>query len=70
IYVERSSQKQIVIGTGGAAIKRLGARARHKVEALVGSPCYLDLWVKVLPKWRKDPELLRRMGYVTPPNAD
>jgi GTP-binding protein Era len=70
IFVERASQKQIVIGTGGVAIKRLGARARHKVEALVGGPCYLDLWVKVLPKWRKDPELLRRMGYVTSPTVD
>lgn len=70
IFVERSSQKQILIGTAGSAIKRLGAHARRKVEELIGAPCYLDLWVKVLPKWRRDPELLRRLGYVAPPNAD
>jgi GTP-binding protein Era len=70
VFVERASQKQILIGTGGTAIKRLGARARRKIEGFVGAPCYLDLWVKVLPKWRKDPDLLRRLGYVTPPNED
>lgn len=70
IFVERSSQKQILIGTAGSAIKRLGTHARRKVEELIGAPCYLDLWVKVLPKWRRDPELLRRLGYVAPPNAD
>jgi GTP-binding protein Era len=63
IYVERDSQKAIIIGAKGAQIKRLGEAARRKVEAFVGSKVYLDLWVKVLANWRKNPGSLSRFGY-------
>lgn len=66
IFVERPTQKAILIGSGGAAIKRLGSAARAKVEEFVGAPVYLDLWVKVLPKWRKDPLTLQRLGFTLP----
>ena len=67
IFVERPTQKAILIGRGGAAIKKLGQAARAKVEDFVGAPVYLDLWVKVLPKWRKDPTTLARLGFKLPP---
>jgi GTP-binding protein Era len=63
LYVERESQKRIVIGTGGARVREIGRRARAKVERLVGAQVYLDVWVKVLPNWRRDPAALRRLGY-------
>jgi len=63
VYVERDSQKGIVIGEGGRTVKRLGSSARAKIEALLGTHVYLDLHVKVLPKWRKDTHTLRRLGY-------
>lgn len=63
IYVERASQKAIVIGQGGARIKQLGVRAREKVEAFVGGRVYLDLWVKALPGWRKKASTLRHLGF-------
>ena len=66
VYVERDSQKRIVIGHEGARIREIGRAARLKIEELVGSPVYLDLWVKVLPNWRRDREALRRLGYVLP----
>jgi len=66
IFVERPTQKSILIGKGGAAIKRLGQAARQKIEEFVGAPVYLDLWVKVLPKWRKDPVSLARLGFQLP----
>ena len=66
IYVERDSQKGILIGKGGRAIKRLGSRARSKIEAFTGTRVYLDLWVKPLPGWRKKAESLRRLGYHVP----
>lgn len=66
VFVERPSQKSILIGRGGAAIKRLGQAARHKIEEFVGAPVYLDLWVKVLPRWRKDPVSLARLGFQLP----
>ena len=66
IYVERGSQKGILIGKGGRAIKRLGSRARSKIEAFTGTRVYLDLWVKPLPGWRKKAEALRRLGYRVP----
>lgn len=66
IYVERDSQKGILIGKGGRAIKRLGSRARSKIEAFTGTRVYLDLWVKPLPGWRKKAEALRRLGYHVP----
>ena len=66
VYVERPTQKGILIGQGGAAIKRLGSSARQKIEEFVGAPVYLDLWVKVLPRWRKDPLWLQRFGFRLP----
>jgi GTP-binding protein Era len=63
IYVERDSQKAIIIGSKGAQIKRIGEAARKKIEAFLGSKVYLDLWVKVLANWRKNPGSLSRFGY-------
>ncbi len=64
VYVERASQKGIVIGDGGRTIKALGQAARAKVETLLGAPVFLDLHVKVLPKWRRRDASLKRLGYV------
>jgi len=66
IYVERESQKRIVIGHGGARIREIGRAARLKIEDLLSSPVFLDLWVKVLPNWRRDQDALRRLGYTLP----
>lgn len=66
IYVERESQKRIVIGHQGARIREIGRAARLKIEDLLSSPVFLDLWVKVLPNWRRDQAALRRLGYVLP----
>jgi GTPase len=63
IYVERDSQKRILIGEKGQRIRAIGTAARAKVEALVGGAVYLDLWVKVLHNWRRDVNALRRLGY-------
>ncbi|MEX2109929.1 MAG: GTPase Era [Gemmatimonadaceae bacterium] len=63
IYVERDSQKAIIIGNKGSQIKKLGEAARKKIETLVGEKVYLDLWVKVLANWRKSPGSLSRLGY-------
>ncbi|MFC1570409.1 GTPase Era [Candidatus Omnitrophota bacterium] len=63
VYVERSSQKSIIIGKGGTKMKRIGELARKEIEALLGRHVYLDLWVKVYEKWKKDPEALRDLGY-------
>jgi GTP-binding protein Era len=63
IYVERDSQKAIIIGSKGAQIKSIGEVARKKIEAFIGSKVYLDLWVKVLANWRKNPGSLSRFGY-------
>lgn len=63
IYVERASQKGIVIGAGGRAIKALGQAARAKIEALVGAQVFLELHVKVMPKWRRRAASLKRLGY-------
>jgi len=63
LYVERDSQKGIVIGESGRTIKALGQAARAKIETLVGQPVYLDLHVKVLPRWRRDAPSLQRLGY-------
>jgi GTP-binding protein Era len=65
LYVERESQKGIVIGEAGRTIKTLGAAARSKIETLLGARVYLDLHVKVLPKWRRDEPSLKRLGYAT-----
>lgn len=63
LFVERESQKGMVIGRGGATIKAIGAHARARLEALTGSPVYLDLWVKVLPRWRQSAASLTRFGF-------
>jgi GTP-binding protein Era len=63
LYVERESQKRILIGAGGQRIREIGRIARSKVEKFVGASVYLDLWVKVLPNWRKSDRALRRFGY-------
>jgi len=63
IYVERDSQKAIIIGSKGAQIKSIGESARKKIEAFLGTKVYLDLWVKVLANWRKNPGSLSRFGY-------
>ncbi len=62
IYVETESQKQIVVGRGGSVVKEVGVRARPEIEALVGHPVFLELQVKVRPKWRRDERLLERLG--------
>jgi GTP-binding protein Era len=69
LHVERDSQKAIVIGANGQQIKKLGRSAREKIERLVGGPVYLDLWVKVLPNWRRKRHALLRFGYDDPSRA-
>ena len=66
LYVERDSQKRILIGGKGAQIRDIGRRARAKIEEFVGNAVYLDLWVKVLPNWRKNAAAMRRFGYHLP----
>ena len=66
IYVERESQKGILVGHRGARIRELGRASREKIERLVGKPVFLDLWVKVLPNWRRNVQALRRLGYSLP----
>lgn len=66
LYVERESQKRILIGAGGSMIKSIGQAARAKIEPLVGSNIFLDLWVKVLPNWRRSASALARLGYQMP----
>jgi GTP-binding protein Era len=62
IYVETESQKGILVGKRGAMVREIGTRARPEVEALVSHPVFLDLVVKVRPKWRRDSKLLERLG--------
>ena len=66
LYVERDSQKGIVIGKGGAVLKQIGSHARARLEALMGQPVYLETWVKVLPKWRRSRGALARFGFPLP----
>ncbi len=63
IYVERESQKGILLGHQGARIREIGRQSRLKIERLLEQSVYLDLWVKVLPNWRRNPEALKRLGY-------
>jgi GTP-binding protein Era len=63
MYVERDSQKGIVIGPGGSRLKRVGTEARQQIEALLGSKVYLDLRVKIAKDWQRDPKQLRRLGF-------
>jgi len=66
LHVERDSQKRILIGAGGQRVRAIGKAARAKIEALVGGPVYLDLWVKVLHNWRRNAHALSRFGYKLP----
>ena len=66
LFVERESQKGIVIGRGGRTLAAIGAHARARLEELLGAPVYLDSWVKVLPNWRRNPAALTRLGFPEP----
>jgi GTP-binding protein Era len=63
LYVERDSQKGIIIGKGGARMQEVGARARAGIEPLIGSQVFLSLRVKVAPNWQRDPKHLSRLGF-------
>ena len=63
LYVERDSQKGIVIGKGGARLKQVGTTARRQIETLLGTKVYLDLRVKIAKNWQQDPKLLGRLGF-------
>ena len=63
MYVERPSQKAIVIGAKGARLKQVGSQARHQIEALLGTRVYLDLRIKIAKDWQRDPKQLRRLGF-------
>ena len=63
IYVERESQKGIVLGSGGAGIRAIGTAARRKIESFLDTPVYLDLWVKAKPGWRRKKSGLEELGY-------
>ena len=65
IYVERETQKRIVIGHQGQAIKKVGVEARKDIEAFTGKRCFLNLYVKVLKDWRNSDRALRQFGYIT-----
>jgi GTPase len=63
LFVERSSQKGIIIGKGGARLKEVGTEARRQIEALLGTKIYLELHVKVAKDWQRDPKQLRKLGF-------
>ena len=63
VYVERDSQKAIVIGARGARLRDVGTRSRAAIEAMLGTPVFLDLHVKVAKEWQRDPKALRRLGF-------
>jgi GTP-binding protein Era len=63
LFVERPSQKGIVIGHKGSRLREVGTRARHSIEAMLGTPVYLDLHVKIAKDWQRDPRQLRRLGF-------
>jgi GTP-binding protein Era len=63
VYVERDSQKAIVLGTGGSRLKGVGTTARHQIEALLGMRVFLNLHVSVAKDWQKDPKQLRKLGF-------
>jgi GTP-binding protein Era len=70
VFVERDTQKAIILGRQGAMIKRIGQSARREIQDLLGTRVYLELWVKVTKKWRKDEQELRRLGYALPGHKD
>ena len=63
LYVERSSQKGIVIGHQGSRLREVGQRARLQIEGILGVPVYLDLHVKIAKEWQRDPKQLRKLGF-------
>ena len=63
LYVERDSQKGIMIGPKGARLRDVGTAARKQIEALLGTPVYLDLHVKIAKDWQRDPRQLRKLGF-------
>ena len=63
LIVERDSQKGIIIGHRGSRLRELGARSRKQIENLLGTPVYLDLRVKVMKEWQRDPKALNRLGF-------
>ena len=63
LYVERDSQKGIVIGKGGARLREVGTAARMQIEKLLGTKVYLDLHVKVAKDWQRDPKQLGGLGF-------
>lgn len=63
LFVERSSQKAIIIGRGGSRLREVGTRARGEIEELLGTKVYLDLHVKVAKDWQRDPKELQRLGF-------
>lgn len=63
IFVERESQKGIVIGAKGSLLKKIGEQARKDIESLLGNKVFLDLWVKVKPDWRNKDKALKQFGY-------
>jgi GTP-binding protein Era len=66
VFVERETQKAIILGQGGKMIKRIGRDARQEIERLLDTRVYLELWVKVKKRWRKDERELSRLGYALP----
>lgn len=68
IFVERDSHKAIVIGAGGKMLKQIGAEARKEIEDLIEERIFLELWVKIAPKWRKREGQLKRFGYISKDN--
>jgi GTP-binding protein Era len=62
LYVETDSQKQILVGKGGSMVREIGTRARPEIEALLGHSVFVDLQVKVRPRWRRDERMLERLG--------
>jgi GTP-binding protein Era len=63
LYVERSSQKGIVIGHQGSRLREVGTAARQQIQAMLGTPVYLDLHVKIAKDWQRDPRQLRKLGF-------
>ena len=63
LYVERPSQKAIIIGKGGERLRQVGTQARGSIERLLGTPVFLDLHVKVAKDWQRDPKQLRKLGF-------
>src|SRR5690606_19115107 len=63
VYVERDSQKAIVIGAKGSRLRAVGTKARTGIEALLGAAVYLDLHVRVAKEWQRDPKQLRKLGF-------